>query len=332
MNESSLQCDTLAHRAAAGDFISRSHMLGHRRRDYKLFIPTKTNDEPMPLLVMLHGCKQDPDDFAAGTRMNDWAQREGFLVVYPSQPRSENCNNCWNWFDSRQQTRDGGEPVLIVGIVKDIMNEHPVDAARIFVAGLSAGAAMAVILGSTYPDLFAGVAAHSGLPAGAASNMLAAVAAMQGRKSVSTAEASNLPVPTIVFHGDADPIVNLSNGATIVEQALQGSAACDIKLGRRRVEPGVHEGIRFTRAHHTDEGGRHRIEEWIVHGGEHAWFGGCDEGSFTDPSGPDASAEIVRFFLELPPHRSSQASADADERSDDDIAAFSSTPRRARHA
>ena len=284
-----------------GQFLSRVHATGRARRAYKLYVPTSHRGEPAPLILMLHGCKQDPDDFAAGTRMNELAERSGFLVAYPAQTARENGSNCWNWFEAGQQHRAGEEPSLLAGIVGDIGGAYAVDDSRVFVAGLSAGAAMAVILGATYPEVFKGVAAHSGLPMGAAHDMPSAFAAMHGRAaSSSKARAPAVPVPTIVFHGDADHTVVPANGATIVARAVEDHAAADTALRSRLRSPGTLQGRRVTTTDYLDGQGRSRVEEWVVHGGSHAWFGGSPQGTYTDPSGPDASAEMVRFFLGQP--------------------------------
>ena len=284
-----------------GKFLSLSHTNGKGRRAYKLYVPSSYDGRPAPLIVMLHGCKQDPDDFAAGTRMNALAESDGFLVAYPAQTRRENGANCWNWFDGHQQSRDGIEPSLIAGIVREIGKSHAVDSSRVFVAGLSAGAAMAVILGTTYPELFAGVAAHSGLPVGAAQDVTSAFAAMRGGAATSSADVRRPAVPTIVFHGDADHTVALANGNAIVGQALHAYAVADTALRKSRRSPQASAGSRVTTTDYLDADGTHRIEEWVVHGGAHAWFGGSPDGSYTEPSGPDASAEIVRFFLSQKP-------------------------------
>ncbi|MBL8350173.1 MAG: PHB depolymerase family esterase [Burkholderiaceae bacterium] len=285
-------------------------------RSYKLFLPARTAAAPPPVLVMLHGCTQSADDFAAGTRMNRLAGEQGFLVVYPEQPPSANPSKCWNWFNAQDQQRDAGEPSLIAGIVREVVARHGADPRRVFVAGLSAGAAMAVILGETYPELFAGVGAHSGLPYGSAHDLLSALAAMKGGRSglpglqgIQGQQADAAParrkavraVPIIVFHGDRDHLVQATNGARIAQQAWEAhrAEAADAPL-RASTHSGSSPGGRsYSRTVHADAGGEARIEFWTVHGAGHAWSGGSASGSFTDAAGPDASAEMLRFFLGL---------------------------------
>lgn len=290
-------------------FLSLAHAGAAGQRTFKLFVPAGYRDEAVPLVVMLHGCQQNPDDFAAGTRMNELAERHNFLVVYPAQSANANGSNCWNWFKSQDQARDGGEPSLIAGIVRQVMSTYQVDEQRIFVAGLSAGAAMAVILGQTYPDLFAAVGAHSGLPYGAAHDVASAFAAMNGgggsragqtkARSRGTADATALfaGVPTIVFHGDRDATVNPANGAAIVRQAAL-QAALDEPVEQTASDRGRAGGRDYTTTVYKDAFGRTRIEHWVLHGAAHAWSGGSTEGSFTDAKGPDASGQMLRFFLD----------------------------------
>jgi poly(hydroxyalkanoate) depolymerase family esterase len=266
------------------------------------------------MIVMLHGCTQSADDFAAGTQMNRLADEHGFLVVYPEQAARANASKCWNWFQPQDQLRGAGEPSLIAGIVREVAQRHGADPHRIFVAGLSAGAAMAVVLGETYPDLFAGVGAHSGLPYGSAHDIPSALAAMKGGRS-GMPGLKNQPkaggkarrkaaraVPVIVFHGDRDHTVQQTNGAQIVQQAqdAHGVHAGDAGL-RVSTQAGVASGgRRFSRAVHADTEGQARIESWTLHGAGHAWSGGHASGSYTDSTGPEASAEMVRFFMALP--------------------------------
>lgn len=283
-------------------------------RAYKVYVPAGQSDAPRALIVMLHGCTQSADDFAAGTQMNRLADEHGFLVVYPEQAAHANPSKCWNWFKPQDQTRDSGEPSLIAGIASEVARSHAVDPRRIYVAGLSAGAAMAVVLGETYPELFAAVGAHSGLPYGSAHDIPSALAAMKGGRSgmpgLEKAPAAAGPphrkavqaVPVIVFHGDRDHTVQQTNGAHIVQQArdAHGAQAADAGL-RASTQSGVTPGgRRFTRTVHADPEGQPRIESWTLHGAGHAWSGGHASGSYTDASGPDASAEMVRFFMALP--------------------------------
>jgi poly(hydroxyalkanoate) depolymerase family esterase len=279
--------------ASHGRFVTRTYVGPGGSRAYKLYVPAAgAGRQPMPLIVMLHGCKQNPDDFAAGTGMNLLAEQHGFLVAYPEQTARANGANCWNWFNAADQARDGAEPAIIAGIAREIAAAEAVDKQRVFVAGLSAGAAMAVILGTTHADVFAAVGAHSGLPHGAAHDVASAFAAMHGRaKPVDTP----LRVPAIVFHGDQDRTVVASNGDAIVAQAIAGQREkLHKKTTNGRDAGGKREHVRTVWA---DDAGRPRVEQWALHGGAHAWSGGSPAGSYTDALGPDASAEMVRFFL-----------------------------------
>ena len=283
----------------AGQFVRRTLQHPAGARDYKLYRPAaQANDTSrlQPLVVMLHGCTQSADDFAAGTQMNRLADQHGFLVLYPEQSAGASTSRCWNWFRPQDQVREGGEPALIAAMVRAVMDEQPVDAQRVYVAGLSAGAAMAVVLGETWPDLFAAVGAHSGLPFAAAHDIPSALAAMKGRGVVGTASGSGratATVPTIVFHGDRDHTVQHSNGAHIAAQARRAAPSLQTRSDTGTA-PG---GRRYTRDMHTDAGGRVIVERWTVHGAGHAWSGGDAAGSYTDNAGPDASAEMLRFFL-----------------------------------
>jgi len=287
------------HPPAAGEFLTHDHTSEHGSRDYELYVPTSYTGEAMPLLVMLHGCKQNPIDFARGTRMNEQAERHGFLVAYPSQTARANGANCWNWFERAQQDRSGAEPSLIAGIVNDIARSHAVQPRKVFVAGLSAGAAMAVILGRTYPDVFAAVAAHSGLPMGAAHDVSSAFAAMHSGAATGS-DGDGPGMRTIVFHGDADVTVNRRNGSAIVDQAVATFERHGTPLHRLTRLDAEIGGRRCTSSTFADAADRVLVEQWTIHGAAHAWSGGDTAGSYADATGPDASAEIVRFFLELP--------------------------------
>jgi poly(hydroxyalkanoate) depolymerase family esterase len=283
--------------ASRSQFLTLKHSNHHASRCFKLFIPSTYANQPMPLIVMLHGCKQNPDDFAAGTRMNGLAEQHGFLVAYPEQSARDNGANCWNWFERAQQSRDGIEPASIAGIVGQIGSAYQVDASRVFVAGLSAGAAMAVILGATYPEVFAGVAAHSGLPLGAAHSVVSAFAAMQRTPEALDPDRTCAALPTIVIYGDADSTVRAANGAAIVAQSVAAYSQARMPLQKRTGTAMRSVGNTCSTTEYVAADGGVRVAECVVHGGNHAWFGGSNTGTYTDANGPDASAEIVRFFL-----------------------------------
>ena len=289
---------------------------------YKVYVPAtaaERADAPRAMMVMLHGCTQSADDFAAGTQMNRLADAHGFLVVYPEQAAQANASKCWNWFKPQDQARGAGEPAMIASIVREVAQKYHADPGRIFVAGLSAGAAMAVVLGETYPELFSGVGAHSGLAYGSAHDIPSALAAMKGGRSglpgrrklasdSGVGAGAGAPrrkavqaVPVIVFHGDRDQTVQQKNGAHIVQQAVDAHSAQAGDAGlRASTQTGVAAGgRRFSRTLHTDAAGQTRVESWTVHGAGHAWSGGHASGSYTDGAGPDASAEMVHFFMAL---------------------------------
>jgi len=288
-----------------GQFVAGSYSDQAGSRAYKLYIPSGYRGQALPLVVMLHGCTQSPDDFAAGTRMNALAEEHTCLVVYPAQAASANTSKCWNWFSPGDQQRGEGEPSLIAGITRQIMRDYSVDPRRVYVAGLSAGGAAAAIMGMTYPDLYAAIGVHSGLACGAASDLPSAFAAMRQGDAVpvrrsgsaSGAEGDRRTVATIVFHGDQDATVHPCNGDQVVAQS-RAAMTTDLKttVQHGRV-PGGHA---YSRTFHADESGRAILEQWVIHGAGHAWSGGSPAGSYTDPQGPDAAREMLRFFLEHP--------------------------------
>ncbi|WP_439402283.1 alpha/beta hydrolase family esterase [Bradyrhizobium sp. DASA03068] len=274
-------------------FIAGTFSNAAGSRAYKLFIPSRFQGQRLPLIVMLHGCTQSPDDFAAGTRMNFLAEEQNCYVVYPEQPSGANQSKCWNWFRTGDQRRGGGEPSMIAGITRQIMREHPIDPKRVYVAGLSAGGAAAAIMGATYNDLYAAVGIHSGLACGAASDLPSAFVAMrQGGGSKANADGKT-SVPTIVFHGNRDTTVHPKNGDQIIEQSARATRPTT-KVLRGRVP----HGHAYTRTVLIDGAGRAISEHWDIDGAGHAWSGGSPAGSYTDPQGPDATREMLRFFLE----------------------------------
>jgi poly(hydroxyalkanoate) depolymerase family esterase len=278
-------------------FLDASFVGQAGSRNYKLFVPRGYDGQAVPLVVMLHGCTQSPEDFAAGTRMNAVAETHVCLVAYPEQPASANPQRCWNWFVPGDQQRDQGEPALIAGITRQVMQGYKVDRRRVYVAGLSAGGATAAIMALTYPDLYAAVGVHSGLARGAASDLKSALAAMGRGETVSPVEGDGRPtVPTIVFHGDRDKVVSPRNGERVVAQAL-GSVA---DLQREDETGQVEAGHGYDRRLYKTAAGTVMLEYWNIRGAGHAWSGGSPAGTYTDPMGPDASHEMLRFFLANP--------------------------------
>ncbi|HSU77404.1 MAG TPA: PHB depolymerase family esterase [Burkholderiales bacterium] len=265
-------------RPAPGRFTRRIYVTRVGARFYRLYLPACYRGQSLPLLVMLHGCKQTPEEFAAGTRMNRLADEYGFIAVYPAQAWRANIERCWNWFRSGDQRREHGEPALIAGITRQVIARYRADPRRVYIAGLSAGGSMAAIMAATYPDLYAAAGVHSGLPYAAARGAATAAAAMRFKR---LGAAPALPsIPMIVFHGDSDTTVHPSNSEyamrpSISEQGIAG--------GRRYTRSAFYEGVPF--------------EHWLVHSGGHAWSGGSGEASFTDAKGPDASREMLRFFF-----------------------------------
>jgi poly(hydroxyalkanoate) depolymerase family esterase len=277
-------------------YLSRNFSGAAGSRDYKIFLPNRL-EKHAPLIVMLHGCTQGPDDFAVGTRMNDLAGESGFIVVYPEQTTRANNAGCWNWFNHEDQIRDMGEPSIIAGITRSVIAEYAVDPSRIFIAGLSAGGAMAVVMGATYPELYAAAGVHSGLAFGAATDVISAFAAMRGSAPKADTRSMTHTVRTIVFHGTADHTVHPSNGDRIFSD-VHSSIANGEKISFAEDERG---GRMFRRTIVADAAGIPLVEHWEVQGLGHAWSGGDSRGSYTDVHGPNASREMVRFFLEWRP-------------------------------
>jgi poly(hydroxyalkanoate) depolymerase family esterase len=292
--------------STGGRFVGRSYTNRAGTRAYKLYIPSGYVGQEVPLIVMLHGCTQNADDLAAGTLMNALAETHTFLVVYPVQAAAANGSRCWNWFKAADQQRGLGEPSIIAGITCEVLGEYHVDPGRVYVAGMSAGGAMAAIMGEAYPDLYAAIGVHSGLAPGAAHDLPSAFAAMQ-QGGAATGKPARI-VPAIVFHGDRDSTVHPSNAERLLaryraaaNQEAMGSEALRVTTRRGEV-PG---GYAYTCATYRDARGRATVERWTVHGLGHAWSGGSLPGSYTDPKGPDASAEMVRFFQQHPRRESS---------------------------
>lgn len=271
-------------------YETRSFTSPHGARDYRLFLPSNLAAGPKGLIVMLHGCTQDPDDFACGTDMNSHAERSGMIVIYPHQTRAQNPQGCWNWFRPEDQRAEAGEAALLAALTRAVAAEFSVPEDSIFAAGLSAGGAMAATLAATHPSLFAAVGIHSGLPHGIAHDIPSAFGAMRGQGGRSSTKAAG-SVRMIVFHGAADATVHPSNAQRLV------AAAGPALRGSSRHQSGSAGGRSFRQEIVEADDGTPLVESWRIEGAGHAWSGGRPEGSYADPAGPDASAEMVRFFL-----------------------------------
>ena len=277
-----------------GKFLEETFSDRAGTRTYKVHVPRRHRRQ-MPLIVMLHGCTQSPDDFAAGTRMNALADKNSCVVVYPAQPESANPAKCWNWFRSVDQQRDQGEPAIIAGITREVMQAYRIDDKQVFIAGLSAGASMSVIMAAVYPELYAAIGVHSGLPYRSAENMLSAFAVMRNG-AAAVQSLGTIGIPIIVFHGDHDQTVNPGNGQQIISQWL-ASQPDPAQSHVCAEEKGESNGRSYLRTQYCDDRGTLFAEHWLVTDLGHAWCGGSPQGSYTDPTGPDASQEMLRFFL-----------------------------------
>lgn len=298
-----------------GRFTRHFFRYGGERHAYHLFVPEPsagTAAGPRPLIVLLHGCRQDAADFAQGTGMNRLAQQHQCLVLYPEQLAKSNPLRCWNWFERAHQRHDTGEPGMIAALTREVLKARGGDPARVYIAGLSAGGAMAVLVARLYPGLFAAAGVHSGLAAGAAGDVMSALRAMREGASAGGAAPAGPGVPTIVFHGSGDKTVHPANGEQVVLAALAGLDAAGVDLVK---SGGLHEGRpaklpprRTQRTRYSAADGVSHVEHWAVDAGPHAWSGGDPAGSFTDPQGPGASAAMLAFFLQ---HRNAAAGAPA---------------------
>jgi poly(hydroxyalkanoate) depolymerase family esterase len=275
-------------------FLRRTYRGAAGSLAYRLYVPAGHERRELALVLMLHGCTQNPEDFALGTQMNTLADAFGLIVAYPHQTRRANPNGCWNWFDRRHQNRGSGEPARLAGLTEALAKEFGIPKERVFAAGLSAGGAMAEILATTYPDVFEAVGIHSGLPYKSAADVPSAFAAMKGAAPQDPAPpvASGRRCRKIIVHGLADSTVNPVNGERLLDEAERGWA----ELTRSDLDWEI-EGGRVSRVVLKDEDGRPVAEQWLVEGGGHAWFGGDPRGSYTQSVGLDASREMVRFFL-----------------------------------
>jgi poly(hydroxyalkanoate) depolymerase family esterase len=278
-------------RPAPGTFVDGEFSSPHGKLTYKLYTPQGSPRRRLPLVVMLHGCTQSAAGFAIGT---GFADELGFLVLYPQQSAAANVNRCWNWHSPADQKRGSGEPAMIAALTRNVVTICRGNSARVYIAGISAGGAAAAIIAAAYPELYVAVGVHSGIARGDIRTLRGALSAMRNGASVIADAKTARPPPTIVFHGDQDRIVNPSNAGGFLANLLRSGAGSITG----RTEKGRSRGGRdFTRTVYRHSKGKVLLEDWTIHGSGHAWSGGNAAGSLTDPAGPDASREMMRFFL-----------------------------------
>ena len=306
--------------ANAGTWVSGTVKTGTGSLEYKLWIPSAYKKEKaVPLVLMLHGCTQNAEALASLSAMNELAEKNNFLVVYPEQSAAANPLKCWNWFDPKHQSRDAGEPALIAAVIQDVRASSNIDNQRVFVAGISAGGAMAIVMAATYPEIFAGVGVIAGAEFKAATSVQGGLAAMKSggpdpnqqgllafeSMSKSTA-ALKKRIPLIAFQGAKDPYVNPVNADQLIAQWAQTNDYLDDKKDNDSVNVKsaneskgvVPNGYSYTKYTYNDSVGRPLMEKWIVDDLGHAWPGSKIANQFADAKGPDATAEIWRFFNE----------------------------------
>jgi poly(hydroxyalkanoate) depolymerase family esterase len=296
-------CPSLTTVPAESVWVQKTFRGKMGARNYKVFIPTSYGREPLPMIVMLHGANQDPDDFAAGTKMNVLAEEARYIVVYPEQPLSANAARCWNWFRPGDQIRESGEAALIAELTREVMSTYNADPTRIYVAGMSAGGAMAVNLAVTHTDLYAAAGIHSGLPYGIADDAFSAMSVMNyGATNPQFAlcqkkSGQRAHTPMIAFHGDQDNVVHPRNCDELMRMNCIFALSPESTPSQVTTFAPETDGIYgHMRSLSCDDTGDVIGEQWIIHGLDHAWSGGDSAGSYTDCNGPDASREMLRFF------------------------------------
>lgn len=290
-------------------------------RPYFVYTPANYQvGTAVPLIVMLHGCTQTPADFATGTQMDALADQKQFIVIYPQQTSTYNSEECWNWFQTADQSRGSGEPAIIAGVVQTVeqnTSQWTIDTSHVYVAGMSAGAAMAVVMGATYPDIFAAIGVHSGLEYQAGTDQTSGTQALsqggpnptqQGQAAYNAMGSYARVVPTIDFQGTSDYTVYPINGDQVIQQWMQtdhlasnNTYNASFNSPSSTTNGQVPNGGRsYTTETWNDNSGNEVEEYWKVNGMGHAWSGGSSSGSFTDPQGPSATQAMYNFFIAHP--------------------------------
>jgi poly(hydroxyalkanoate) depolymerase family esterase len=276
---------------------------------YKVYVPSTYNDQSnVPLMVMLHGCGQNANDFANGTQMNALAENKGFIVLYPEMNYAANLNGCWNWFYTYNQVRGDGEPAIIKGMVDKVKSQYKIDNNKVYVAGMSAGAFIATIMGVTYPDVFHAVGIHSGGDYSYAYDAFTGSWVMlygtinpiaDGDAAFHQMGTNARAVPIIVFHGNLDTVVNPINASQAIQQWARTNTNAGVSMDTTAdtiTNGQVTNGDSYTIYDYKDNNGNNWMRKVLVNSMSHAWSGGNSTGSYTDPRGPNASQMMWDFF------------------------------------
>lgn len=309
--------DSMGNAAGGGSFKRYSHTNTAGTRTYKLYVPASYSGEALPLIVDLHGCSSNADEEARWSRFNELAERFNVLVAYPEQSPEANGNRCWNWFLEEHYHRDAGEPLLIAGITREVMAGWAVNPQRVYVAGISAGGAMSVIMAATYPDLYAAAMVYAGCQYQGGATCMGAGATLpaeeSGRRAYEAMGSRARVVPVLVIQGDTDPLVPPANAERVVQQFLASDDWADngandgsVNRNRSATRSGQKPGGRsYDIDDYTDAAGCLLAQRWLIQGMGHAWSNATPNGSprdaaLTDPLGPDVSTPTLEFFLSHP--------------------------------
>lgn len=332
---------TGAPQAASGSFERYSYTNAAGTRTYKVYVPARYDGAPTPLLVDLHGCGSNADEESRWSRFNELAEAFGLLVAYPEQDPNANGSRCWNWFLEEHHQRDAGEPSIIAGITRAVMDRWNVDARRVYLAGISAGGAMADIMAVTYPDLYAAAMIYAGCEYQGGPTCLGATGTLSGdesgARSIAAMGAHARAVPVFVIQGDADPVVPPGNAELVVGQFLAiadtvDDGANDGSVSRTPASTSTGaspEGATYEVDQYRDAAGCLLVERWLIHGMGHMWSNAESNGSARDalltfPTGPDVSAPTIEFLLSHPmPHDGAQCLEDATDPSTPDTSSRS---------
>ena len=298
---------------AAGSLVKGSYTGPDGTLSYEVYVPSGyVAERRVPLIVALHGCSENAEQFRQVTRFDELAEAKNAIVVFPDKSSYADSTSCWNWFKTSHMQRGTGEPALIAGVVDKVRQNYAIDDRRIYATGLSAGGAMASVMSATYPDVFAAAGVGSGCE-------YAAGASCAGYRGIDPEDAGQRAyqamgtqareVPVIVFQGDQDKTVPEVNAEQLVQQwqatddwADDGARNSTIPADPVKVKDPAPSGggHTYTVRDYADGQGNELIQFWVVHGMGHAWSGGCDCEAYADTNGPNESAAMYAFFMSHP--------------------------------